>query len=157
MEPPLRLAALSEDAAVAEILIESRRRFLPFAPMRHPPAEVQAWVGQQLLPTGRVVVVEVAAKLVAVLATSEQEKCSWIDQLYVLTGYTSRGLGTRLLQHAHQTLRPPIRPYTFQANLGARRFYERHGYHAVEFTDGSANEEQCPDVLYELQASRAEA
>jgi GNAT superfamily N-acetyltransferase len=157
MEPSPRLAALSESAAVAEVLVESRRQFLPFAPSRHSPSEVQDWVAHQLLPTGRVWVLEVARKVVAVLATSEQDKCSWIEQLYVLPGYTSRGLGTRLLQHAHQTLRPPIRLYTFQANLGARRFYERHGYRALEFTDGSANEEQCPDVLFELQALRSEA
>ena len=44
----------------------------------------------------------------------------------------------------------PIRLYTFQANLGARRFYERHGFSAIEFTDGEGNRERCPDVLYEL-------
>jgi hypothetical protein len=38
------------------------------------------------------------------------------------------------------------------ANAGARRFYERHGFSAIEFTDGSANEERCPDVLFELAA-----
>jgi hypothetical protein len=49
------------------------------------------------------------------------------------------------------TLAPPIRLYTFQANAGARRFYERHGFVPIEFTDGQANEERCPDVLYELR------
>jgi ribosomal protein S18 acetylase RimI-like enzyme len=38
--------------------------------------------------------------------------------------------------------------YTFQPNAGARRFYERHGFAAVEFGDGSDNEERVPDVLY---------
>ena len=46
--------------------------------------------------------------------------------------------------------------YTFQANAGARRFYERHGFVPVEFTDGQANEERCPDVLYELQDIRTD-
>ena len=41
----------------------------------------------------------------------------------------------------------------FQANSGARRFYERRGFVAVEFTDGESNEERCPDVLYELAAT----
>jgi hypothetical protein len=27
-------------------------------------------------------------------------------------------------------------------------FYERHGFMAIEFTDGSGNEEKEPDVLY---------
>ena len=47
----------------------------------------------------------------------------------------------------------PILLYTFQANAGARRFYERHGFRAIQFTDGRANEEHCPDVLYEFAAS----
>jgi ribosomal protein S18 acetylase RimI-like enzyme len=46
-------------------------------------------------------------------------------------------------------LTSPIRLYTFQENDGARRFYERHGFRAIEFGDGSNNEENCPDVLYE--------
>ncbi len=44
----------------------------------------------------------------------------------------------------------PIRLYCFHANTGARAFYERHGFKAVAFSDGSTNEERCPDVLYVL-------
>jgi hypothetical protein len=47
----------------------------------------------------------------------------------------------------------PTRVYTFQANSGARRFYERHGFAAIQLTDGQGNEEHCPDVLYELGAA----
>jgi hypothetical protein len=39
--------------------------------------------------------------------------------------------------------------YTFQVNGRARRFYERHGFAATWFGDGSANEERQPDVRYE--------
>ena len=38
--------------------------------------------------------------------------------------------------------------WTFQKNEGARRFYERHGFDAVELTDGSGNMEREPDVRY---------
>ena len=44
---------------------------------------------------------------------------------------------------------PVLRLYTFQSNEGARRFYERHGFAAVAFGDGSDNEEREPDVRYE--------
>jgi hypothetical protein len=47
-----------------------------------------------------------------------------------------------------------VRLWCFQANSGARRFYERHGFVAVEFTDGHDNEEGCPDVLYERSNRR---
>ena len=34
------------------------------------------------------------------------------------------------------------------ANSGARRFYERHGFTAAKFGDGSGNEEKLPDIQY---------
>lgn len=83
------------------------------------------------------------------VALSQGATEAWIDQLYVKPGFTGGGIGSRLLALAHRSLSPPFRLYTFQANAGARRFYERHGYEPVEFSDGSTNEEKCPDVLYE--------
>jgi GNAT superfamily N-acetyltransferase len=156
MDALLRRATNDDAAAVADVLIESRLVFLPFAPSVHPPHEVRQWVAEHLLPTGRVHVAEVAGRVVGVLATSADEAHFWIDQLYVLPGYEARGIGTQLLQLAHADLGRPIRLYTFQANAGARRFYERHGYGAVEFTDGHSNEERCPDVLYQLDAEVTE-
>ena len=63
------------------------------------------------------------------------------------------GIGSVLLEHAFAVLPSPIRLHTFQANAGARRFYERHGFRAIQLTDGQENEERCPDVLYEFVAS----
>ena len=37
--------------------------------------------------------------------------------------------------------------WVFQRNVGARRFYERHGFTLTELTDGSRNEEREPDAL----------
>jgi hypothetical protein len=48
-----------------------------------------------------------------------------------------------------KTLRPDgFQFWVFQQNERARRFYEAHGAAAVEFTDGSGNEEKTPDVRY---------
>ena len=149
MNASLRTASIDDADAVAAVLISSRLVFLPFAPYAHPPAAVRQWVTEHLIPSGRVTVAVVAGQVVAVLAVSEEDGHSWIDQLYVLPGFEGRGLGTRLLEHAHTILRPPIRLCTFQANIRARRFYERRGYVAIRFTDGQGNEEGCPDVLYE--------
>ena len=65
-------------------------------------------------------------------------------------------IGSALLAHAMAVLPRPVRLYTFQANTGARRFYERHGFVAVERTDGSANEEGAPDVRYVWPASSSQ-
>lgn len=148
----MRSAILEDSEAVATVLIESRRAFLPFAPSVHPEHAVRQWVRSTLLPTMRVVVWEVEKTVVAVLAISAARSESWINQLYVLPGWSGKGIGTKMLQYAHRTLPPPIHLYSFQESLGARRFYERHGYKAVEFTNGQGNEEKCPDVLYVLAA-----
>jgi hypothetical protein len=36
----------------------------------------------------------------------------------------------------------------FAANAPARAFYEKHGFVAVEATDGSRNEAGAPDIRY---------
>lgn len=59
----------------------------------------------------------------------------------------------QLLQYAHSILQPPIRLYIFQANAGASRFYEQHGYTAIAFYEGTDNEERYPEVLYEWRES----
>ena len=77
---------------------------------------------------------------------------AWLMQLYVKPGWTGRGIGTNLLREALADAAfatPVLRLYTFSRNEGARRFYERHGFVAVAFGDGSGNQEGEPDVRYE--------
>jgi ribosomal protein S18 acetylase RimI-like enzyme len=145
-----RSATPDDATAVAQVLVQSRRAFLPYAPSPHLPEDVQRWVAQQLLPSGGVTVAEVSGKVVAVLAVSNDKSALWIDQLYVLPGFEGRGLGSQLLRSVHASATRPVRLFTFQQNLGAKRFYESHGYRIKAMSDGQLNEEQCPDILYEL-------
>lgn len=148
----VRPAVVADSSAVTEVLCESRRQFLPYAPLAHTDDEVRGWLAEVLLPAGGVYVAESGHQAVAMLAVSTREKVDWIDHLYVRPGWTGQGIGALLLKVAHAKLKPPVRLYTFQANSAARRFYERNGYQAVAFTDGHGNEERCPDVLYERTA-----
>lgn len=149
--------AVAEDAGrVASILIDTRAAFMPYAPSAHTEAEVRAWVATRLVPSAGVIVAERAGEVAAAMATERSETCSWITQMAVDPPLVGQGLGSVLLEHALKTLALPIRLYTFQANGGARRFYERHGFIALVFTDGRANEERCPDVLYEYNAKQTE-
>jgi GNAT superfamily N-acetyltransferase len=88
-------------------------------------------------------------EVIGMMALVRGEGIGWIEQLYLHPAAVAQGVGTRLLERAKRELGAPIRLYTFQANAGARRFYERHGFRALAFGDGSGNEEGCPDVLYE--------
>ena len=84
------------------------------------------------------------------LACIEGER---LAHLYVDPPIHNGGAGTALLSRVKEQRPAGLDLWTFQANTGARRFYERHGFTAVEWTDGSRNEEQLPDVRYAWSAS----
>jgi GNAT superfamily N-acetyltransferase len=151
--PTLRSATAADASRVAEILLASRAAHLPFAPLAHSADEVRAWVAQVLVAGGGVRVAVCGGELRAMSAHAADNGVGWIEQLYVEPGFTGLGLGAALLGRMRSELlvagAHPLRLWCFQANTGARRFYERHGFVAVDFTDGRGNEEGCPDVLYE--------
>lgn len=164
--PLLRAATAADAAAVARVLIDSRRELMPFAPSPHTDADVQQWVRDTLIPAGGVTVAlaesagvgavagvlagALAGVLAATPAAAAHKHTAWLDHLYVHPSQVARGIGSALLAHALATLQRPVQLHTFQANHHARAFYERHGFVAVAFSDGASNEEHCPDVLYRL-------
>ena len=72
----------------------------------------------------------------------------WVEQLYVEPSMTGRGIGAELLAVAKRQHPDGLRLWTFASNVGAQRFYERHGFLETKRTDGRDNEERAPDVLY---------
>jgi ribosomal protein S18 acetylase RimI-like enzyme len=70
-----------------------------------------------------------------------------VDHLYVHPDFQGRGIGSALLELAKVSA-DSLRLWTFQCNLKARCFYERHGFRIERETDGVGNEERQPDVLY---------
>ena len=156
MTPHLRSATADDATAVADLLIGTRSAFMPYAPSAHPEDEVRAWVANRLIPTGGVFVAELGGRVIGTMATEPGDAMSWITQMAVAPALVNQGIGSHLLGHAMHVLGRPIHLWTFQQNAGARRFYERHGFFAIEFTDGQGNEERCPDVLYELSRPTSE-
>lgn len=73
-----------------------------------------------------------------------------------MAGLTGAGIGEVLLAQAKRLRPRGLQLWTFQSNTGARRFYERHGFVAVEQTDGD-NEEGAPDVRYEWRGHTVQA
>lgn len=145
----LRPATAADAEALAQLYLDARRTFIPYAPLAHPDEAVRRWIANVLIPAGGVTAVTSGDAVVGLLALADEGEARWVEQLYVAPAFVGKGIGTRCVQHAQQLLAPPIRLYTFQQNEGARRFYERHGFRAIAFGDGSGNEERCPDVLYE--------
>ncbi len=148
----LRPATPADAEAVAEVYLASRKAYIAFAPLAHTNDHVRQWIAGLLIPSGAVTLAMNGAQVVGMMATSQQEGHGWIDHLYVAPAFVGAGIGASLLAHAKAGLGSPLRLYTFQANAGARRFYERHGFKAIAFSDGQDNEEKCPDVLYQWNA-----
>ncbi|GAB4370013.1 MAG: GNAT family N-acetyltransferase [Elainellaceae cyanobacterium] len=149
ISPKFRSATQSDAEAVAQVYLSSRKEFVPFAPVAHSDEAVYRWIRDILIPTNQVTVVEQDNKIIGMMALSSAEEIGWIDQLYLHPDVVGCGIGAKLIECAKAELGSPIRLYTFQANQGAARFYERHGFKAIQYGDGSGNEEKCPDILYE--------
>jgi putative acetyltransferase len=151
--PHLRPATAQDAQAVALVHRAAFGQALWWIPRLHTPEEDLAfftWVVNEQ----QALVVESGGAVVGFSAYD----VGWLNQLYVAPDHQNLGIGGRLLGEvklAHQGHYPAqqLSLWTFQANAGARRFYERHQFVPVEFTDGSGNEEREPDVRYEWRAT----
>ena len=150
----IRGARVSDAARVARCYLASRKTLLPYAPLPHTDDEVLAWVRDVLLPTDGVTMAMESGAVLGLIAMSQRDGSHWVDQLYVHPARMRRGVASTLLQLQLGRLQGTVRLYTFEPNRGARAFYEKHGFKAIGFGDGSNNESRCPDVLYERQAQR---
>jgi GNAT superfamily N-acetyltransferase len=140
----LRRAGAADAKAAAETWVRSRLAFVgAIPPPAHSPEEMRAWFCDVVVPTREVWIAEIRDAVVAVLVLHD----GWVDQLYVHPHWTGRGIGSRLLDLAKSRCRR-LDLWAFLSNLGARRFYERHGFVEIERTEGSSNEEKAPDVHY---------
>lgn len=71
----------------------------------------------------------------------------WLDHLYVLPEFQSRGVGSMLLRHC-QAQAGELQLWTFQQNCGASRFYEAHGFDLIRTTENPESNDKEPDALY---------
>ena len=150
----LRKATQADAEEIATVYLISRKK-LPYAPLVHSDVEILHWIKETLIPTNQVTVVEKNGMIIGMMALSKIQEIGWIDQLYLLPKSTGLGIGAMLLNLAKDTLGSPIRLHKFQENIQARRFYERHGFCLIALSDGSNNEERCPDILYEWREDKA--
>jgi len=137
-----------ETAAVAALYIESRAKSLPRVKRVHSSDEILAWMREVVFPRRSIRIAQVGDEIVGFAARDG----AWLEHLYLKPSWIGKGIGRELLDVIVAEARmvtPVLRLYTFQCNTGARRFYERNGFTAVEFGDGSTNEEREPDIRYE--------
>jgi GNAT superfamily N-acetyltransferase len=148
----IRPAEARDADAIAAVHRTSMREALPYLPDLHTEDEDRAWVANVVLPHQEVWVAEAGGRVVGVAAIDGD----MLSQLYILPGEQGRGIGSALLTKTMARRPAGMRLYAFQRNMHAREFYERRGFVAVAFGDGSGNEEGEPDVLYQWTPTRSE-
>lgn len=111
----------------------------------HPIDAQTDYFHQKVLPENTVRVAFDGSRLVAFMASSHES----IAQLHVRVGCLRQGIGTQLLALAKSESAGSLWLFTFARNVNARRFYERHGFVAIQH--GFEPTWQLEDVKYQWQ------
>lgn len=146
--PRLRPARPDDAAACATIL----RRWIDETPWFTSDHAMQAetpFIARKI-EAGAVTVAEWRGRIAGLLALEGE----YVACLYIDTAHRGHGLGRRLLARAKRK-HDRLTLWTFQANTGARRFYDREGFVERQRTDGHDNEEGLPDVEFVWPAKEA--
>jgi ribosomal protein S18 acetylase RimI-like enzyme len=135
-----------EDAnAIAETFTAAFETLLTFLPDLHTRDEHRHFITEIVPVDHEIWVAEDEGRVVGLAAIGK----STLGHIYVHPDFQGRGLGTALLDKTKELRPSGFTLWTFPANEQACRFYERRGLRAIEYGDGSGNEEGVPDVRYE--------
>jgi GNAT superfamily N-acetyltransferase len=136
--------ARPEDAeAVVRIFRESRAEAMPWLPVLHTADEDLGWFRGAL--AGEAYVLEEDRGVLGYAALRGDE----LHDLYVAPEAQRQGVGSALFARVQEERPAGFQFWVFRDNTRARRFYEARGCRLLRETDGAANEERTPDVLYE--------
>ncbi|MGP4089684.1 GNAT family N-acetyltransferase [Streptomyces sp. KR55] len=144
MTAVLRRAEAADARPAADVWLRSFAAALPTVIRPRTDDEVRTYFREVVVPLRETWVAESADGVVGVMVLSGAE----LSQLYLHPDWRGRGIGDRFVALAKERSPQGLTLWTFQVNSPAHRFYERHGFVAVERTNGSGNEEQEPDVRY---------
>lgn len=133
---------------MADVWMRSFTAALPTVRRAHGDDEVRGWFSHVVVVQYETWVAVTGSSVIGLLVLDGEE----LEQLYLDPSWRGRGVGDRFVELAKQLRPDGLGLWTFQVNRPARRFYERHGFLAVEYTDGLRNEEHEPDVRYAWQS-----
>ena len=132
-----------EDAEAIGRLFAASRRVLTFLPELHTVEEDLAYIRDVVMTEQMVTVALRDGVIVGFVA----ETPGWIHHFYMDPGQMRSGIGSVLMGIPKGRNRS-LELWCFRDNQAGRAFYEKHGFVAVETTDGSNNEAKAPDIRY---------
>jgi GNAT superfamily N-acetyltransferase len=151
----VRSAGAPDAEAVASLYLRARKAAAAagtIPPPVHDDRDTASWIALRVIAALDCWVAETSLGALAGLLVLDRD---WLEQLYVEPDLTGQGVGGTLLALAKRERPDGLRLWTFVSNVGAQRFYLRHGFREVERTDGSRNEEHAPDIQYAWGAGAA--
>jgi GNAT superfamily N-acetyltransferase len=113
----------------------------------HPIEAQRDYFLREILPNSDVRVAVADDRLVGFVAATPES----IPALYVHVDHLGQGIGTSLLDWAKAQSAGRLWLYTFERNVGARTFYESHGFVITE--RGFEQDWQLADLRYEWSAT----
>ena len=141
--------AIAEDSVPCAVIMREWMRETDWFHTDHAPDEDAPFLAGKVA-AGTMIVAESDGEIAGFLVL----EADYVACLYVRKINRGQGLGPLFLEHARAKNRSGLNLFTFQANMGARRFYEREGFTVEMMTDGAGNEERIPDVMYVWEGIR---
>ena len=120
---------------IAEIFITARAG-MEYLPKLHSDAETRLFI-RRVVKRSAVWVAERDGEIVGFAALKPAPPEAWLHHLDVAPPAHNAGAGSLLLAKAKAEMPQGFSLWAFQANLGARRFYERHGLKEARRTGGA--------------------
>jgi len=136
---------MDDAIVIATAHIDARRAAMPWLPVLHTMEETVQFFSDFVIANQTVLVADLEEGVAGFIAIYSD----WVEHLYVAPAHQGIGIGDALLKRAKELRPDGLMLWTFEGNHRARAFYEKRGFVAVEFTDGSRNEERTPDVRYQ--------
>lgn len=137
----IRKAEHADIKALVAIFNTARATAMPWLPKLHSYAGDLKFFENRVLTQYHVDLVEVDGQTAGFISYAGD----WLEQLYIDPAHQRRGLGTALMARAKASA-DYLQLWVFLQNTEAQAFYAKHGFVEAERTDGSNNEERCPDI-----------
>lgn len=115
----------------------------PWMPRVHPLSDMERYYRESVFGTAELIIAGAGREIAGFLALSPD---GFVNALYLRSSARGQGVGSLLIDAAKRRRPKGLSLWVFEANLAARRFYERHGFVEVRRTAGD-NEEHLPDIL----------
>ena len=126
---------------LVHVFRSAREEHLRFLMDLHSAEEDRHFLSKMMLPQNHVWLAHIEDAQAGFIAFAD----GWVNHLYVARQFQGRGAGSGLLRIAQES-NLMLQLWVFEGNIPAIKFYEKHGFHIAERTDGAANEAKMPDV-----------